>query len=128
MKTPMHQVPIVYEDESEVWLRDIMENHYEEARQRALSLLAETSIDRNGCKVTDTVAPRKVRFRGRKIRAYRFILCVLERAVVDEAMVVRHRCHNRLCMNPDHLQFGTQADNKRDDWERWAKGVDFDLL
>jgi hypothetical protein len=31
-------------------------------------------------------------------------------------------------MNPDHLQFGTQADNKRDDWEYWAGGVDFELL
>lgn len=42
--------------------------------------------------------------------------------------VVRHRCHNRLCINPEHLALGTQADNKRDDWENWAGGVDFDLL
>jgi hypothetical protein len=28
----------------------------------------------------------------------------------------------------NHLQIGTQADNKRDDWEFAAGGVDFDLL
>jgi hypothetical protein len=31
-------------------------------------------------------------------------------------------------VNPAHLELGTQADNKRDDWEHWAGGVDFDLL
>lgn len=27
---------------------------------------------------------------------------------------VLHRCHNRCCINPDHLYLGTQADNVRD--------------
>ena len=44
------------------------------------------------------------------------------------AEVVRHRCHNRNCINPDHLDIGSRADNKRDDWENWANGVDFDFL
>ncbi|WP_223228363.1 hypothetical protein [Roseovarius litoreus] len=35
-----------------------------------------------------------------------------------------HRCHNRTCITPEHLQIGSQADNKRDDWENWAYGVD----
>lgn len=42
--------------------------------------------------------------------------------------VIRHRCHNRLCINPDHLTIGSRADNKRDDWEFLANGVDFNLL
>jgi hypothetical protein len=29
-------------------------------------------------------------------------------------IVVRHRCHNPPCVNPDHLMLGTYADNSRD--------------
>jgi hypothetical protein len=42
--------------------------------------------------------------------------------------VVRHRCHNPLCINPDHLMLRSRADNKRDDWEAGAYGVGFSLL
>lgn len=30
--------------------------------------------------------------------------------------VVRHKCANRLCCNPAHLEIGTQADNVKDMW------------
>ena len=120
--------PIIYEDESEAWFRDLLENHYEEARQRALSLLDDCTTQPNGCITTPTTAPRKVKFHGRQVTAYRFIHCVLNHEIASEDHVVRHRCHNRLCVNPQHLTLGSQADNKRDDWEYWAGGVDFDLL
>ena len=42
--------------------------------------------------------------------------------------VVRHKCHNGLCINPDHLEIGSRGDNKHDDWEMAAYGVDFDAL
>ncbi|MXQ09548.1 hypothetical protein GQ651_17010 [Alphaproteobacteria bacterium GH1-50] len=109
-------------------MRDVIENHYEEARQRALSLLEDTRETAEGCWVTNTAAPRKVTFRGHQLPAYRFVHCVLERHIVGRDWVVRHRCHNRLCMRPEHLILGTQADNKRDDWEYWAGGVDHRFL
>ena len=50
------------------------------------------------------------------------------REVLTFEDVVRHRCNNGLCINPDHLEIGTRADNKRDDWEFAAYGGDFDML
>ena len=123
-----HRTYLFYEDESEAWLRDVIENHYEEARERALSLLEKTVRDENGCMVTDTAEPRKVRFRCRQLYGYRFVHCVLERRPASRDEVIRHRCHNRRCLNPDHLEPGTQADNKRDDWALWSDGVDPDFL
>jgi hypothetical protein len=37
-----------YEDESEAWLRDVMENHYEEALSRVSSLVQQASADEKG--------------------------------------------------------------------------------
>jgi hypothetical protein len=37
----------------------------------------------------------------------------------DDALVVRHKCDNPICCNPNHLAMGTQADNIRD---REARG------
>ncbi len=50
------------------------------------------------------------------------------RIQLESGQVIRHRCHNRLCINPAHLEIGSRADNKRDDWDYEANGVDFDLL
>jgi uncharacterized protein (DUF433 family) len=52
--------------------------------------------------------------------------CVYMHRVMFEAafgpipvgMVVRHKCDNPPCINPNHLEIGTQADNMRDMSER----------
>lgn len=37
---------------------------------------------------------------------------------IPPGMVVRHRCDNPPCLNPEHLELGTTADNNRDALER----------
>jgi hypothetical protein len=37
---------------------------------------------------------------------------------IPGGMVVRHRCHTSLCVNPNHLMLGVQRDNIRDQIER----------
>ena len=119
---------VKYEDESEVWLTDLLENRKEAALARAAQLLEVATTDQKGCMVTDTAGPRKIRFNGRQVAAYRFIYCVLNHSVLTEDEVVRHRCHNRRCVNPDHLVEGSRADNKRDDHDHWSNGTDYRFL
>jgi hypothetical protein len=59
----------------------------------------------------------------RAIRAHRFSY---ERAngPIPKGAVIRHKCDRTNCVNPDHLEIGTQADNVRDAVERGrAKGA-----
>lgn len=37
---------------------------------------------------------------------------------IPEGMLVRHKCDNRACCNPEHLALGTYLDNARDRIER----------
>ncbi|SFM81726.1 hypothetical protein, partial [Shimia aestuarii] len=66
----------VFRDDCELWLQDIMNNHYEEALSRATSLLSQTSADENGCWVASSKTRPKIRYRGRQVSAARFVYCV----------------------------------------------------
>lgn len=118
----------VYLDASLERWTNIHANHKEEARQRALSLIAAGIHTDTGCIETPTLAVRKVRFKGEQYAAYRFIYCALNDVTPSFEEVIRHRCHNRRCINPAHLDIGSRADNKRDDWDFWGNGVDIDYL
>ena len=115
-------------DDGEDWMQDILDNHKEEARSRVYSLLEQTITEESGCMVTPTKARRKTRFRGRQTAAYRFIFCVLNEEALTFEDVIRHRCNNPRCINPQHLEVGSRRDNKHDDWIFAAYGCDAEWL
>ena len=117
-----------YADETQQWFSVVFANHLEEARSRALSLVAEGTVSETGCIETPTLDPRKVRFLGRQLPAYRFIFCVLGEVAAGYDDVVRHRCNNRRCINPEHLEIGSRGENLQDERDFSANGVDFSLL
>ncbi|HLP83741.1 MAG TPA: HNH endonuclease, partial [Phycisphaerales bacterium] len=65
---------------------------------------------------------------GRQLPAYRFIFCVLNEGAAGCDDVVRHRCNNRRCINPEHLEIGSRGENLQDERDFSANGVDFGLL
>jgi len=43
---------------------------------------------------------------------------LLNKGKIPDGLVVRHRCDNPICVNPDHLTVGTQKDNMQDCLQR----------
>ena len=68
--------------------------------------------------------PKKITVNGFEDYAYRFIAIVLNTELMSDREVVRHLCHNRACVCPDHLQIGTQQENRQDEYERVYSGRD----
>lgn len=56
--------------------------------------------------------------------AYRFIPMVLNAELMGEREVVRHLCHNRACVCPDHLTICSYQQNTQDENERRYAGRD----
>jgi hypothetical protein len=54
-------------------------------------------------------------FAGRTAHTYSYIL---KNGPISEGQIVRHKCDNKLCVNPEHLLIGTLKDNVRDSMER----------
>jgi HNH endonuclease len=50
---------------------------------------------------------------GRHVGAHR-VAWEIVNGPIPHGLLVRHRCHNRLCINPAHLQLGTHQENMSD--------------
>lgn len=64
-------------------------------------------------------------YRGKHLNAHR-VVWMLFNGPIPEGLVVRHKCDNPPCVNPNHLELGTHKDNTKDMLERrrghWIKG------
>jgi hypothetical protein len=59
--------------------------------------------------------------KGKKLlKAHRLAYCEANQVPLEsiKGLCVRHKCDNPACINPDHLEIGTNADNTRDRHER----------
>jgi hypothetical protein len=59
---------------------------------------------------------------GRMVRIHR-ISYVIHHGPIPAGMVVRHKCDNPECSNPDHLELGTDAENVGDRIARGRSGL-----
>jgi hypothetical protein len=82
---------------------------------------ARVTVTENGCWIWNGAKVGKgygkLKVRGWWWLAHRFMYaCYVD--PIPEGHVVRHKCHNPPCVNPDHLQTGTPRENVYDQIER----------
>lgn len=77
--------------------------------------IRESCIHYTGTKLTNRGYGR-YRYKGKMVLAHRVAYCEANNISLTSIMnkVVRHRCDNPQCINPEHLELGTQADNIKD--------------
>lgn len=71
-------------------------------------------VYRNGCRRRDTLSKN---YLGR-ILVCRLVYENYYGIKIPNNKIIRHKCDNRLCINPEHLEIGTMLDNAKDRGER----------
>ena len=90
-------------------------------KKRFLDIYKSSYIDANGCRLwssrTDDHGYGILCYRRkeayRKLRAPRLAYEHFK-GDIPEGLMIRHLCHNKICVNPDHLEVGTNQDNAND--------------
>ena len=59
-----------------------------------------------------------VQRKKRKVFAHRIAYCITMSQEIPQGTIIRHKCDNAACCNPDHLIAGSQKDNVNDMIER----------
>lgn len=55
---------------------------------------------------------------GKALKTHRVAWVMANKKPIPEGLVIRHKCDNPKCVNPEHLEMGTQTDNCKDILDR----------
>lgn len=56
----------------------------------------------------------KIHIKGKQVGVHRIIFEIVNDCILSKDILVRHKCDNPPCWNPEHLQRGTSQDNSND--------------
>lgn len=82
------------------------------------ALLASAVQSRDGCLEASRARSKRVGIKGKQVYAYQLVHWAGNALIPSNDDVVRHKCHNRRCINPIHLTHGSQLENINDTRDR----------
>lgn len=64
---------------------------------------------------------------NKKLQAHRIVYTIFN-GEIAAGMVIRHKCDNPICCNPEHLVIGTRSQNELDKYERDRAGFSHEMI
>ena len=99
------------------WWASVIEDGAETAQTISNLLDGAIKCD-DGCLAASRQRARRMSINGKQVYAYQLIYWAGNALIPSDDDVVRHKCHNRRCINPVHLTHGTQLENINDTREK----------